>query len=73
MDLCVNQMKAILNSQQLPENASMEIIGRACHATEAFVQVFVIFCNFYSQELACNDGLLFLPEEMPQTNRVLMF
>ncbi|KAL8139244.1 hypothetical protein V2J09_005265 [Rumex salicifolius] len=38
MDLCVNQMKAILNSQQLPEKASMEIIGRAYHATETFVQ-----------------------------------
>ncbi|CAL2234569.1 unnamed protein product [Prunus armeniaca] len=38
LDLCVNQMKNVLSSQQLPENASMEIIGRAYHATETFVQ-----------------------------------
>lgn len=38
LDLCINQMKNILSSQQLPENASMEIIGRAYHATETFVQ-----------------------------------
>lgn len=39
LDLCVNQMKNVLSSQQLPENASMETIGRAYHATETFVQV----------------------------------
>ncbi|KAK4420008.1 hypothetical protein Salat_2413700 [Sesamum alatum] len=38
LDLCVNQMKNVLSSQQLPENASMETIGRAYHATETFVQ-----------------------------------
>ncbi|BAT78232.1 hypothetical protein LR48_Vigan04g211500 [Vigna angularis] len=38
LDLCINQMKNVLNSQQLPENASMETIGRAYHATETFVQ-----------------------------------
>ncbi|KAL3819038.1 hypothetical protein ACJIZ3_004943 [Penstemon smallii] len=38
LDLCVNQMKNVLSSQNLPENASMEIIGRAYHATETFVQ-----------------------------------
>ncbi|KAI3728271.1 hypothetical protein L6452_16904 [Arctium lappa] len=38
LDLCVNQMRAVLSSQQLPESASMEIIGRAYHATETFVQ-----------------------------------
>ncbi|CAA0838536.1 Unknown protein [Striga hermonthica] len=38
LDLCINQMKNVLSSQQLPENASMEIIGRAYHATETFVQ-----------------------------------
>ncbi|MED6221749.1 hypothetical protein PIB30_057762 [Stylosanthes scabra] len=31
-------MKGVLNSHQLPENASMETIGRAYHATETFVQ-----------------------------------
>lgn len=39
LDLCINQMKNVLSSSQLPENASMETIGRAYHATEAFVQV----------------------------------
>ncbi|XP_022976078.1 uncharacterized protein LOC111476590 isoform X1 [Cucurbita maxima] len=38
MDLCINQMKNVLSSQHLPENASMEIIGRAYHATETIVQ-----------------------------------
>ncbi|EOY29640.1 Zinc finger FYVE domain-containing protein 26 isoform 2 [Theobroma cacao] len=38
LELCVNQMKSVLGSQQLPENASMETIGRAYHATETFVQ-----------------------------------
>ncbi|XP_038897971.1 uncharacterized protein LOC120085832 isoform X2 [Benincasa hispida] len=38
MDLCINQMKNVLSSQRLPENASMEIIGRAYHATETIVQ-----------------------------------
>ncbi|KAF5743274.1 Zinc finger FYVE domain-containing protein 26 isoform 3 [Tripterygium wilfordii] len=38
LDLCMKQMKNVLSSQQLPENASMETIGRAYHATEAFVQ-----------------------------------
>ncbi|KAK9698114.1 hypothetical protein RND81_08G083600 [Saponaria officinalis] len=38
IDLCVKQMKSILGSQQLPENASVEIIGRAYHATETFVE-----------------------------------
>ncbi|XP_051127624.1 uncharacterized protein LOC127249073 isoform X2 [Andrographis paniculata] len=38
LDLCVNQMRHVLSSQQLPENASMETIGRAYHATETFVQ-----------------------------------
>ncbi|XP_050212300.1 uncharacterized protein LOC126662368 isoform X2 [Mercurialis annua] len=38
LDLCMNQMKNLLSSQQLPENASMETIGRAYHATETFVQ-----------------------------------
>ncbi|KAL8090101.1 hypothetical protein AgCh_039537, partial [Apium graveolens] len=37
-ELCINQMKNILGSKQLPENASMEIIGRAYRATETFVQ-----------------------------------
>ncbi|KAE8675824.1 Zinc finger FYVE domain-containing protein 26 isoform 2 [Hibiscus syriacus] len=38
LDLCVNQMKTVLGTKQLPENASMETIGRAYHATETFVQ-----------------------------------
>lgn len=39
LSLCINQMRNVLSSQQLPENASMETIGRAYHATETFVQV----------------------------------
>ncbi|XP_004303436.1 PREDICTED: uncharacterized protein LOC101291736 [Fragaria vesca subsp. vesca] len=38
LDLCVSQMKNVLSSQQLPETASVETIGRAYHATETFVQ-----------------------------------
>ncbi|XP_027180766.1 uncharacterized protein LOC113779395 [Coffea eugenioides] len=38
LDLCINQMRNVLSSHQLPENASMETIGRAYHATETFVQ-----------------------------------
>lgn len=40
LDLCINQMEKVLSSQQLPENASVETIGRAYHVTETFVQVF---------------------------------
>ncbi|KAF2614614.1 hypothetical protein F2Q70_00009016 [Brassica cretica] len=39
IDLCINQMKNVLNSKKLSEAASVETIGRAYHATEAFVQV----------------------------------
>ncbi|KAG8657349.1 hypothetical protein MANES_03G064200v8 [Manihot esculenta] len=46
LDLCMNQMKNVLNSHQLPANASMETIGRAYHATETFVQGL-----FYSKSL----------------------
>ena len=42
IDLCVNQMKCILNSEQLPKNASVEIIGRAYHATETLVEVLTL-------------------------------
>ncbi|KAH9761009.1 zinc finger FYVE domain-containing protein [Citrus sinensis] len=38
LDLCINQMKKVLSSQQLPENASVETIGRAYHVTETLVQ-----------------------------------
>ncbi|CAK9164522.1 unnamed protein product [Ilex paraguariensis] len=38
LDLCIKHMKNVLSGQQLPENASMETIGRAYHATETFVQ-----------------------------------
>ncbi|KNA04878.1 hypothetical protein SOVF_195620 isoform A [Spinacia oleracea] len=38
IDLCVNQMKCVLSSQQLPENACVENIGRAYHATETVVE-----------------------------------
>ncbi|KAK1299184.1 hypothetical protein QJS10_CPB14g01000 [Acorus calamus] len=38
IDLCVAQMKNALSAQQLPLNASMEILGQAYYATETFVQ-----------------------------------
>ncbi|KAJ0232457.1 Zinc finger FYVE domain protein [Hirschfeldia incana] len=38
IDLCIKQMKNVLNSKKLSEAASVETIGRAYHATEAFVQ-----------------------------------
>lgn len=38
IELCINQMKNVLNSKKLSEAASVETIGRAYHATEAFVQ-----------------------------------
>ncbi|CAH8358037.1 unnamed protein product [Eruca vesicaria subsp. sativa] len=38
VDLCINQMKNVLTSNTLSEVASVETIGRAYHATEAFVQ-----------------------------------
>ncbi|XP_052210694.1 uncharacterized protein LOC127813651 [Diospyros lotus] len=38
LELCINQMRNVLSSKQLPENASMEKIGNAYHATETFVQ-----------------------------------
>ncbi|CAI9094379.1 OLC1v1030104C1 [Oldenlandia corymbosa var. corymbosa] len=38
LSLCINQMQTVLSSQQVPENASMETIGRAYYATETFVQ-----------------------------------
>lgn len=43
LDLCVNQMKNVLTSKQVPENASMETIGQAYHATETFVQVSALY------------------------------
>lgn len=70
MDLCVNQMKNVLSSRQLPENASMEVIGRAYHATETFVQVcfFQTFGGYndtiaYSNHAIANRGNLNQPKE----------
>ncbi|MCO5594323.1 hypothetical protein L7F22_048353 [Adiantum nelumboides] len=36
--VCVKHMKQILNAEQLPPNASSEVVERAFYATEAFVQ-----------------------------------
>ncbi|KAH9314132.1 hypothetical protein KI387_022759, partial [Taxus chinensis] len=41
LELCITQMKHVLSAQQLPLHASTEIVGRAYHATETFVQVLV--------------------------------
>lgn len=48
MDLCISQMKNVLSSKHLSEGASVETIGRAYHATEAFVQVwhFSFKCSY---------------------------
>lgn len=50
LDLCINQMKNVLSSQQLPENASMETIGRAYHATETIVQG-LLYCKSMLRKL----------------------
>ncbi|XP_030947314.1 uncharacterized protein LOC115971497 isoform X2 [Quercus lobata] len=50
LDLCINQMKNVLSSQQLPENASMETIGRAYHATETIVQG-LLYCKSVLRKL----------------------
>lgn len=39
VDLCSAQIQKFLCAEQLPLDASSEIIERAFHATEAFVQV----------------------------------
>ncbi|XP_057838551.1 uncharacterized protein LOC131048568 isoform X2 [Cryptomeria japonica] len=39
LELCITQMKHVLSAQQIPLNASTEVVGRAYHATETFVQV----------------------------------
>ncbi|KAL3655643.1 hypothetical protein CASFOL_000039 [Castilleja foliolosa] len=56
LDLCINQMKNVLSNQQLPENASMEIIGRAYHATETFVQG-LIFAKSQLRKLSGTSDL----------------
>ncbi|XVE97525.1 hypothetical protein REPUB_Repub03eG0027100 [Reevesia pubescens] len=55
LDLCVNQMKTVLGSQQLPENASMETIGRAYHATETFVQGLIFAKSLLRKLTGGND------------------
>ncbi|XP_059645057.1 uncharacterized protein LOC132286709 isoform X2 [Cornus florida] len=56
LDLCINQMKSVLSSQQLPESASMETIGRAYHATETFVQG-LLFAKYQLRKLAGGSDL----------------
>lgn len=41
LELCISQLTKVLSSQQLPVNATMEVIGRAYRATETFAQVLV--------------------------------
>ncbi|KAJ3671098.1 hypothetical protein LUZ60_008524 [Juncus effusus] len=38
LELCINQMQIVLSSQNLPSESSQEIMSRAYHATEAYVQ-----------------------------------
>ncbi|KAI3855038.1 hypothetical protein MKX03_018432 [Papaver bracteatum] len=56
LDLCVTQMKSVLNSQQLPLDATTEIIGRAYHATETFVQA-LLYAKSQFRKLAGSSDL----------------
>ncbi|KAJ1687936.1 hypothetical protein LUZ63_019326 [Rhynchospora breviuscula] len=38
VNLCITQMQTVLSCQYLPRSASMEIMSRAYHATETYVQ-----------------------------------
>ncbi|VFQ79855.1 unnamed protein product [Cuscuta campestris] len=55
LDLCVNQMKNVLTSKQVPENASMETIGRAYHLTECFVQGLLFAKSLLRKLAGAND------------------
>ncbi|GAV76003.1 hypothetical protein CFOL_v3_19478 [Cephalotus follicularis] len=60
LDLCINQMKNVLSSLQLPETASMETIGRAYHGTETFVQGLIYAKSLLrklagASDLSCNS------------------
>ncbi|KAI3977360.1 hypothetical protein MKX01_000273 [Papaver californicum] len=55
LDLCVTQMKSVLNSQQLPLDATTEIIGRAYHATETFVQALLYAKNQFRKLAGSSD------------------
>ncbi|KAJ9702451.1 hypothetical protein PVL29_004268 [Vitis rotundifolia] len=61
LDLCVNQMKNVLSSHQLPENATVETVGRAYHATETFVQG-LFFARSLLRKLAGGSDLSSNPE-----------
>ncbi|KAK6927422.1 hypothetical protein RJ641_006013 [Dillenia turbinata] len=56
LDLCTSQMKNLLSSQQLPETSTVEIIGRAYHATEMFVQG-LLFAKSLLRKLAGGSDL----------------
>ncbi|RVW53978.1 hypothetical protein CK203_072977 [Vitis vinifera] len=61
LDLCVNQMKNVLSCHQLPENATVETVGRAYHATETFVQG-LFFARSLLRKLAGGSDLSSNPE-----------
>lgn len=61
LDLCVNQMRTVLGSKQLPESASVETIGRAYHATETFVQG-LIYAKSLLRKLTGGNDLSSNPE-----------
>ncbi|CAI0408532.1 unnamed protein product [Linum tenue] len=56
VDLCIHQMKNVLNSQQIPENASMDVVGRAHHATKAFVQGLLYAKSLLKKPMGGNDA-----------------
>lgn len=57
LELCITQMKQVLSSQQLPLNASTEIVGRAYHATETFVQA-LIYAKAQLRKIIGNTEML---------------
>ncbi|KAI3501756.1 hypothetical protein L1887_29761 [Cichorium endivia] len=67
LDLCVNQMRAVLSSQMLPESASMETIGRAYHATETFVQG-LLYAKSQLRKLSAGNDYSVLSKDIEDTS-----
>ncbi|XP_023748497.1 uncharacterized protein LOC111896742 isoform X2 [Lactuca sativa] len=67
LDLCVNQMRAVLSSETLPENASMETIGRAYHATETFLQG-LLYAKSQLRKLSVGNDFSVLSKDMEDTS-----
>lgn len=59
LNLCITQMQTVLSSQYLPRGASMEIMSRAYHATETYVQVCFLPLGGYKVNKQCTYILRF--------------